>query len=286
MEGISKNPDQVKEELKIPEALSGQETAKIVEDLFERCPIALSSSLVESNVVLTIAGIKSFTNCDPYIVSKQNLEDFRRGVNEINQYFQERSLPVSFKLIDETDFSSSENINRISIMILNLVGFERATKRSKIPGVSVYEASSGPEGFNRFWGDFEERIKRAKEEGKISKDLNDDILSQGIYLGYPDQAILDYSDWYTKKKDPYEIRDANIPYSRTYQCAEPNFDYYKEHENDPDIRQYIEEAGTALRDFYESDWHKRIAEGDSFISERARQAEIHKKDMDKKFGSA
>ena len=89
------------------------------------------------------------------------------------------------------------------------------------------------------------------------KDFREEVLA-GLAKGYPDTAILDYADYISSGRKRDDLVSSKIPYTGTYQEAQPNYFFYPEHQGNTDIQENIQEADLILMSFYESDWHKRI----------------------------
>lgn len=255
---------------KIPEPLSGQEVAKLVERLFGKVSVDMGCHLVDSNVVLTFAGLKGRTE---FTIDVPTDEDVRRTESEtatLNTLLREADpnilLGLSKKILDRT--ASGEKRPKYKFMwVENLVGYERASKTSKLPGVTPFERNRGWSGLRQWYNKTWDNLVQAQKEGKIPPgDIIEDIMA-GLELGYPDTAIMDIVDWVNKgSKDT--MQDAAIPHTGTYHEQEPNYDFYPEHANDESIRRNIEQAGNVLQEFYYSDWHKHVAPSLKFHREK------------------
>ena len=118
--------------------------------------------------------------------------------------------------------------------------------------------------------------KRFENNAQISESDSDDVYL-GKLLGYPSQAVLDSEDHHTKHKqgqdNPKKLIEfdiiSSIPEASKYGGAVPDFDYYEEHKDNPEITEYIAKAKKILQEFYASDWHQNISKNPDF--QQARQ---------------
>jgi hypothetical protein len=224
--------------VEMPELKTGEQIAQIVEKIYEISP-RLASALVESNAILCMAGYKAYadltipTNKEPSQIDKEIAD----AIDSANRLFA-KSLS-EFRLNSRGESKVSRIGKVIWLCPYNLHGFERNTKSTKIPGIPIFNTS---EGFDKIH-ESEERLKRALEEQQKEKKFppgsnNIEIVQEGIELGYPDQAIYDFMDWYNGDRKK-ELQSANIVGTGTYPEAQPVFDFYPEHEFDPQIQKSI-----------------------------------------------
>lgn len=87
----------------------------------------------------------------------------------------------------------------------------------------------------------------------------------GILLGYPDKAILGAIDGW-ENKDPFESKliDADIRGAGYYHGPMPVYQYPRNLITDKDIVAHERLWSGILRDFYNSDFHKRLAKNSKF----------------------
>jgi hypothetical protein len=236
-----------KEKAEIAEYLSGTDTALLVEGVFSNVDSQLDQRLVEANVVLTLSGFKPSTDVFIPINNQSEIDNIKLEVEKLNTYFKKVNPDIRIS----TSGRISRKGNNTSMKVNSLLGFERLSKTSKLPGMITFDRSSGWEGWWEWYGKVVDGLEEAQEQGKLPKTPH--ILG-GVIHGYPDQAILDSAD---SEQTDKEMEDTTIPNTGRYEEAEPSFLIYPEHKNNPDIQKYIEEAGKILEDFYNSEWHKK-----------------------------
>ena len=183
----------------------------------------------------------------------------------MNEVLKETAPEIKFFLREEIIESRGRKL--ISGFVYNLRAVEELSKRTKIPGITPYDKSTGIEGLKEWSKKNLENLKKMQEIGQIPKGFDVEHILAGIQLGYPDRAIYDLCDsLITGRKD---LKEANILYQDKYSAALPSFDFYPESESNEEIQENIRVAGEILRGFYESDWHKEIEKDPNFIKFRA-----------------
>lgn len=76
-------------------------------------------------------------------------------------------------------------------------------------------------------------------------------LVTGIIKGYPDTAIRDFADYTKNNRQREDIVMSHIPHTGNRDEAQPNYNFYPEHEYNSDIQENIKTAGETLQNFYE-----------------------------------
>lgn len=243
----------------IPQPMSGLETANLVGQLFDKLPKEVRKNLVDSNVVLTMAGLKPQTEFFIDVPNDQSLGNVKRGIEMLNEFLKELNPNLRFKLVDKPFISPTDKQRTQMISVENLLGFDRASKKSKLPFMAPFDLRSGWNGLQEWAKGVNGKIEKIKANTKEESDRkNLDTLVTGFVKGYPDQAIYDYADWFKGGKKRKRQRATDISYVGMYDEAEPVYSFYPEHSDDESIRENIEAAGEILKEFYESDWHRKV----------------------------
>ncbi|MDO8482116.1 MAG: hypothetical protein Q7S75_03480 [bacterium] len=246
----------------LKEVLTGREVANIVESVFNKIPPVLSHELVDSNIVLTLAGIKPVTSFHCSANSSTDTEMLHGGILTLNSLLSKNYPNIRFHLIGQPFNKPSGKKERIQMAsVENLQGWERVSSTTKIPGIRAFDSRSGWDGLKRWHTGVVAHLERVNYERNIPTAEHvppGRIVLEGLELGYPDQAIFDFLDYLEKSRKP-SLQDSHIPYTGTYQEHQPNYDFYPEHANNPAIQRNIAECAAVLKDFYESDWHKKIS---------------------------
>ena len=252
----------------IREPLSGLEVAELDAGLYEAVSPRLGSLLVESSIVLAMAGMKGNgeSAARTGVAEGEKDDAFAEDIVRANEYFQ-RTAPF-------LRFSGNRKASRhpqgfcyLGFGVTNLSGFERISRRTKLLSLSPFDASSGFDGLWEWREQVEVALEHAQRDGVIPPEHLLNIYRDGIELGYPDQAIKDFADWYVTGRKK-RLMESQISGVGTYREHEPDFDFYPEHANDPEIRACIERSERILKEFYESDWHQRIQRDPGFIAAR------------------
>jgi len=145
------------------------------------------------------------------------------------------------------------------VALENLSGIDRVSHQTKIPGIYPYDKNSGRKGYEEWLATLFKNLEAVQKTGILP--FTDEQLTDivgGFLKGYPDIAIYDATEWYaTDRTKP--MQDSQIPGTKLYDEAEPNYDFYPEHAEDPNILNDIKNAGKILEQFYKSEWHKRVS---------------------------
>jgi hypothetical protein len=237
-----------------PEILTGQEVADVVEKVFAKLSPEVACQLVDSNVVLTLAGMKPTTDFFIKVPTQTMVESVANEVSLLNNLIQAANKNLRVRTAGDPFISPTSKIQTQMVHMESLDGWENTTKKTKIPGVEPFNKQLGWEGYGKWYQKTWDNLEKSEREGKI---IEAEGMIAGLVHGYPDTAIYDFEDWYSKGREG-EIEDSNIPFTGTYTEAQPNFDYYPEHADDPEIKNYIEQSGKILKEFYESEWHKKV----------------------------
>lgn len=223
-----------------------EEIVAIIKEIHEILGTELGEEFLKPSNVLLIAGLKGSN----YLYGQKLFPaDISDKINQINSRLQAYNLEINFfrKPTDKAIKLSTFN---------NYIALDHMTHKTKISGVIQYESKTGLSGFrdwlDKQWESFEKKYSK----------LIAQILVEGIALGYPDQAILDYKDSYeTLGQKPYkEMVESDISsvVPKEFRSAVPDFDYYPEHQNNLEIVEYIETAKKILNEFYQDEWVKGL----------------------------
>ncbi len=251
------NPE-LREERDLPEVLNGKEVAALVEPLFEKVDINTGCHLVDSNVVLTLAGLKPQTE---FFIDADNTteEAIKEEIEALNSFAGDKG--IQFFTVGKIH-KNPHNPKRAPFQMVsveNLAGYERISKTTTIPGIAPFDKSVGWDGFPQWWSGVVEGARRYCQGDEV---IMEELLT-GFQKGYPEQAALDFGD-YLKTGKVKKLVESHIPHTGIYNEAEPNYDFYPEHANDPNIIVNIEQSGKILEDFYKSGWHTSVEEKLSF----------------------
>ena len=243
----------------IPDFLSGQETADLVAKVFGKLRPNFSEHLVDSNVVLTLAGFKPQTDFFIELNIPQDRVLVEGQVEGLNAELKGINPEIKFQIVG-LPFEDSANRLTQMVSVENLLGVERVSKVSKIPGVESFNRAAGWRGLSKWHKKIIENFEfneKAQTQPFNNRGAFMNVLT-GLYKGYPDTAIYDFAEWSPTDRSR-KMQGSNIPYAGTYKEDQPNYSFYPEHANNLDIQENIKQAGKILEAFYESDWHKKMS---------------------------
>lgn len=245
--------------------LSGTEVAKRMEAIYKLVEPSVGCKLVETANVLTIAGLKGTGIL--YAVPL-NRAQFAQ-ISELNKYLY--SLNVQYE-VDEPNTNDPEVVQG---SLINLNGWAYKTARSekilKTLGIGPYDSATGFEGLEKWRHGFSVKLYEATENGVLPEDIELQIFDEGMMLGYPDQAILDFDASVREDKRDELISSMLIaahPLAQKYSGEEPEFDFYAESYDDPEISDYIVNGRRILYEFYSSPWFSELEKSETFRAAR------------------
>lgn len=206
---------------KAPEVRSGEAVAQIVAALYQKVSPRIGVRLIEPSAVLTIAGLKPVADLGNSLVEESDvifIDEKRSGIEV------KARLPLG-----------KESIGQISLMNTSVLQKQQA--------------------------DLPKLLQRSLRQLIHLREHDWEVIQDGAYLGYPAQALIDWVDALrTNQRD--RLVEADLvsvhPAAERYAGKVPEFDYYPEHANDPEIQTYIHQARAILKAFYESEHFRTI----------------------------
>ncbi|MCL5435544.1 MAG: hypothetical protein M1275_00440 [Patescibacteria group bacterium] len=262
---------ETREKIDSAEPLSGREVAKIIENLYGRLPPDIGCHLAESNVVLTLSGMKGMTQFYVEASAPSDAERIKSSISQLNDWLIQHQPELQF-VPARSPRANVEGRQLLSVGVNNLRGYERASRLSKLPGVRPFDSQEGFTGLGQWMADCGEGLRKAQVSGALPKDYSIGDIEAGLYFGYPDQAILDRVDQVAKRGGGMEgLQDSVIPFTGVHRETDPNFEFYPEHAKAPEVKDYELKAGTVLRDFYFSPSYKKLSADSHFRELRAKE---------------
>lgn len=244
------------DERKRLEPLAGEETAEVISKLYEAVGPKVGCRMVEANVVLAIAGLKSLAD----ISWLQLTESEQKRLKDNNKNTEPYGLLLHY---DPT-------VDQLAVE--SLKGLERKTKTTKIPGIPIFDNRQQFGGFAEWLKGIDPSLESAKKAGLLSPETNLEIIYEGVRLGYPDRAILDYEECLRREGTDSNLEDSDIlsvtseAYKLTGNSCE--FYFYLQNAKNPEIANYIQTARKILKDFYQSKVFKEIKNKTDFLEAR------------------
>ncbi len=231
---------------------TGTETAGHYEVVYPFAGPKLGPLLLDSNVVLTIAGARGSTNLythyTDHVVWQQALL--------LDQYLRAQGIALTPYKIPPNAPTQEQTI---MLLIENLRGYAYVSQRIRIPGVSPFTAGSVTEWMRQI----SQGLTRAHQQGQFAFPVMYlEQLYDGLLEVYPDQALKDEIDW-RRKGQKTALANAAIPYRRYSGCRH-TFAFYPEHAHDPSIVQTIALWSTILTQFYTSPWFASVKGTNTF----------------------
>lgn len=255
-------------QLKTPESLSGFETAKLAEEVYSTLGPDNGCRMVEPSAILTLAGLKSIADIqsakyDEAEVTKADEVDFLLQQRDITlrciPHFPQRAIGA--------------------LLLSNLNGLAYTTSRTKLPGYSPFVVEQGSDRIGEWEEAAEAKQRELIKQGVLDPAIDLSIYLQGIQLGYPDQAIIDFEHCFRSGDPQGDLQEADIlsvsPYAQEYHGAVPEFDFYPASANDRQIVDYITKARRVLQDFYATLWFQKLTRNADFQQARQRQNQRH-----------
>lgn len=254
-----KEKDPKPERSRTPEVSRTREIGKLLAEVFPNVSPATRKFCLESPTILALAGQKPMTlfqSIDFQSLSergqvKSDIESLNAALDAIGCTILLNGEPRRF---DEDD----EDVYKQHVMVISRLGAERVTSKTTELDFPSMNSTGNYHSDLFSWQDgIQASVEGAKASGTIQKDLDTQIIVEGIALGYPLQAAIDFADWIAKDREP-ELVFGDMAYAREYSTASPEFDYYPEHKNDPSIKRAEIESSSILSAFYTSGFHRGL----------------------------
>jgi hypothetical protein len=163
--GLNETGPIEKEKTETPSPLSGKDTALLVERVFNNADSRLNQRLVESNVVLTLSGFKPSTDVFIPISDPSEIETIKLEVEKLNSYFEKVNPDIQIHAAR----SPGRKGDSTSMKVNSLLGFERLSKTSKLPGMIPFDRSTGWEGWWKWYRTVCDNLERHKSKAKYLK---------------------------------------------------------------------------------------------------------------------
>ena len=109
-------------------------------------------------------------------------------------------------------------------------------------------------------------LAEGRNKDRYSKEVYGHIAT-GIVLGYPDEAIISFADYYESESEKFV--DAKIEYGDRYSCPQPVYQYIEKLSGSPAIKQHEQLWSTVLDEFYSSELHSALCQDKRFQSKIA-----------------
>ncbi len=232
--------------------LTGTETAVRYETLYSLAGPKLGPLLVDTNVVLTVAGARGATN----LYTPYTRTDIWQQAILLDKKLGELGIAITPAAIAPPAPAHEQTI---VLLVENLRGYAYVSERTRIPGVLPFTAGS----VNEWMHQTLQGMKKAHNKGQFGfPAVYLEKLFDGLLEGYPDQALYDEIAWRSKGEQS-ALASAAIPYQRYSGCRH-TFAFYPEHANDPGIVKTISLWSTILPQFYTSPWFTQVEKTDSF----------------------
>ena len=245
------------EEIKLPEILEASRVAEIAQAVFESTSFEVGRQFVESNVVLTMSGLKPTTEISVLLEDEMDLPKFSAELDRISDLLETAGVNIMQAIGPLTHAFEQKPVAMSGIT--NLRGVERTAKLSRFKGMPDFKSSGGIEGYERWLSKVWQWLQAAQDSGSIPKDYNLQYINEGIRLGYPDQAIWDFAGALAKGDKSRLIHShLAIPDMRKHHGALPSYAYYPEHAQDPNIVDNIAMTKRILMEFYASPGYQAI----------------------------
>lgn len=244
---------------------SAERAINRIKELYTEVGPEVGCRLVEANMVLTLADARGQTETPFWWPEKIDKEQLERLVESSNESFRFATTSEEHNKFGPYVFLSVES----------LLGYEVATRDRRISGIQPFMVSSGWEGLKRWKAETRRALEFNKANGGLPSHAEIDHIYSGVIKGYPDAAILDVGIP-GMVRDMRKFKHTEIPFSRLYWGAEPNYDYLPETEN-ADILEHQASWGIILEEFYASSWHQELSQNPHFIAARTRDKVKHEK---------
>jgi hypothetical protein len=241
-----------------------------VRKFYEKLGPRLGSYLVHPNVVLTLAGARGQTE---FFIDNPTSED-------IEQHKKLRQETTGGDVIF-TPSAVQENKKPpyLGVSVDVRDGYIATFRNSHLADLAPPPPDADWKSVIKWHQDTKESLYEKQKRGEIPVNMELDHVLIGIEKGYPDVAVMSAMGAYSiedevqRKKKVDKLLSTDISHAQEYSCAEPDFDYGEEYKDHPDIVKTEKEWGEILSKFYDSEWHKSLAQDPDFTQAVKEQGE-------------
>lgn len=243
---------------------SAETAAAYIEQAYPLVPPESGAMLADPNVVLTLAGTRGFTEFTAEYVQPGSADAWR-GLGE--------ELGGKLRFTPHESTNSIDGVTSITVDVENLDGYARVSRATKLPGIPVYDPSTGWEGVGEWRHEALTGIRAATAAGRypaaILENRDDEHLLAGVARGYPDVAVLAamHRDTRPEGEEPPMLKHTSITESDHYPNAQPNYSY--DAKDEAVVAPHVAAWGEILSEYYDSAAHKRLAADPGFQEARA-----------------
>lgn len=244
-------------------------------NLQEKVGSANLAYLITPNVILTLSGARAF--CDG-VFYPQNDAELHEQKAQIAETVSALQSTTDVYLTESGEAKSASGEDYVRYSAVTTEGLKHSIASSELLGDNgselVRQHLSGEELMDAMVALLEQN-EQVKAKGLGDEELGH--IAFGILVGYPDKAIMSSIDKWdedpSESEDP--LVDAKIEGAAFYTCPQPVYSYPRSMENDPEIVAHEKLWSSILTSFYESDFHKTLAQDPSFQA-KAKQLGLNK----------
>lgn len=246
------------------EPASAETAAAYIEAAYRLVPPESGALLADPNVVLTLAGARGFTEFKAEDVQPGSVEAWS-GLGA--------KLGGDLRFTPHESTNSIDGVTSLLVDVESLDGYVRVSRATKLPGIPVYDSSTGWDGVDDWRQEALAGVRAAAAGGRypagILKDRNDEHLLAGVARGYPDAAVLAAMRRDTRPagEEPPKLAHTAIAAADHYPNAQPNYIY--DPNDEAVVAPHVEAWGQILTDYYASPAHERLAADPKFQAARA-----------------
>lgn len=233
--------------------LNVERTVSTLDALYTSSGPRLGCALVEANAILTVAGARGDADLSIYWPTPADLETLERLQPTLAAHgLRWDVMPNARKDVFGRLFRPG--------LLSSLEGYARSSQTSHLSGITAFDAATGWEGFARWNYQTFHALQAAYPEQYR-------IIWDGFTLGYPDQALLDFSAA-LETNSLNTLERVALPATSHYVGAQPLFSYAPEHANEPQVAATRDAWQTLLEGVYASVWHQALAADPQFQAAR------------------
>ncbi len=246
------------ERIKLPEILDASRVAEVAHEIFKSTPFEIGRQFVEPNVVLAMAGLKPSTEISIFLDEQIDLASYSTELQKLGAPLSTLDA-IASKPIGPLIHAFKQRPMALS-GIISLRGAERISKLSRFKGMPEYKITDGLRGYNHWMNEVWQWLQSAQKNGSIPENYELMAIYEGIHLGYPDQAIWDFTDCMANQGDRSLLLHSHneIPEMDRHWGALPTYNFYPEHAQDPGIVENIAATSRLLKEFYASPAYQNI----------------------------
>ena len=227
---------------------------KLLEALLSKSDSEHLAFWVSPNMILTLAGARGYADGVFY---SENQELLNNWADQIQTGVDKLAKTTDIRIHTIRVSKTVHNESYVIFDILLQEGFAYSIEHSALIDSALMNKVQSVTSFEDFFA-----LLKTHTTIDLVQTTDPDVIehiAQGVLLGYPDSAIVDYlNEQYEEDKFAPPLIDADIRGANYYDCPRPIYSYHRNLITDSSIVTHEKLWSQILTEYYTSDFHKSL----------------------------